>query len=99
MLAHLTHLHVENVQFTQYFWKSVKNDRLSGLYYQSLIDCGEDNRTLDHLFAQPWHLNLQRIRFRATDIRTLCLVSNGKEGNMTKSTFLCLPEPGLLLLT
>ena len=94
VLVHLTHLHIENVQFTGHFWKAVNDGRLSGLHYLSLIDCDSDDIVLGFLFEHTWpqlrYLNLQGIKFRAMDFKTLCFACNGKEKKLPKLTSLCL---------
>ena len=76
------------------FLEAVNDGRLSCLHYLSLIDCGSDDIILKLLFEHTWpqlrYLNLQGIRFRATDFKTLCFACNGKEEKLPKLTSLCL---------
>ena len=94
VLVHLTHLHIENVQFMGNFRETVNDGRFSGLHHFSLIRCSSDHSILRFLFEYTWPqlrcLNLQEIRFRATNFKTLCFACNGKEKKLPKLTSLCL---------
>ena len=89
----LTHLHVEYVQFREPFWETMEDGLLSGLHYLSLIYCRSNHLILGFLFEHTWpqlrYLNLQGIKFRATDFKTLCFACNGNEKKLPNLTSLC----------